>query len=186
MKNDAINKSNRKFLDTFPLCHEVCHRNIIYTLWIFLILYPFHQYYYFQFEFTKWDPLLFTGVMAFILGLNLTVTLNQRFKITLKRLLIRKIIKLEGEEKNIFSIKLEEHAQYCARIGGIVVAIIILVAFSVILINNFSWQQALLGRAESFGGYIAGTYLGRMVSYGQLGWQLQKQSIEVQSAPLTR
>jgi hypothetical protein len=182
MANDTASTANKNFLDAFPLCHNSCHQKIIYALWLFLILLPFYQYYYFQLDFAQWDLLLFTGIMTFIFGLNLVADLNQRFNLTLKRLLIRRIIKFEGEEEWFFD-RLEKHAQYCARIGGIIVAFAILCAFSIVLINNFFWQRVLLGVIESFGGYIAGTYLGRMVSYGQLGWQLKKEAVKIEVQP---
>ena len=176
-------RSAGSFLDLLPTCNTTCHRNNIFALWLFLFFLPFHQYYYFQFELTQWDLLLFTGVLTFILGLNLAEGLNKRFLFTLNRMITRGIIKIDSQEKKIFFKQLETHTQQCARIGGIVVAILLLGSFVVVLINDFYLQRAVLAVAESMGGYIAGTYLGRMVGYGQLGWLLTKKSIKVEAQP---
>ncbi len=173
----------RRFLNLLPVCGKSCHRRIIYVLWAFLFLLPIQQYYSFQFEFTRWDLLLFTGVMTFILGLNLTANLHRRFRLTLNRLILRGVIKVSPEQKRLLFEHLEQYAQDCARIGGLVVSIMILGAFAVVLLHAFFWQRALLGIAEGVGGYIAGTYLGRMVSYGLLGRQLEKKSIEIKTQP---
>lgn len=184
MEDNNTSKSKKRFIDAFPLCHKSCQRYIIYTLWLILILLPIYQYYYYRFEFLQWDLLLFTGVVAFILGLRLVADVRKRFELTLSRLMIREVLKIGGEEKNKFFDQLEENAQDWARIGGIMAAVAIIGAFVVVLLQDFFWQRALLGIAETLGAYIVGTYLGRMASYGQLGWQLEKESVEIEMQPL--
>ncbi len=104
-------RPRHRFLDWLPVCGKSCHRRIIYVLWAFLFILPFQQYYSFQFEFTRWDLLLFTGVMTFILGLNLTTNLPRRFKLTLNRLILRGVIKVSPEKKRLLFEHLEQHAQ---------------------------------------------------------------------------
>ncbi|HEB69105.1 MAG TPA: hypothetical protein ENI88_05725 [Desulfobulbus sp.] len=183
MENKAIGSLTHRFLNLFPLCNAKCHQYVISILWLLLFLFPFQQYYSFQLELTQWDLLFFTGILAFILGLNLVEGLNDRFTLTLNRLITRGIIKVDAQRKKIFFNHLERHAQDWARIGGIVAAILILGAFTVVLINDFYWQMVLLAAAESMGGYIAGNYLGRMVGYGLLGRQLIKESIRIETQP---
>lgn len=183
MEKKIVSTPRHRLLDSLPICGKSCHRKVIYVLWAFLFILLVQQYYSFQFEFTRWDLLLLTGVMTFILGLNLTANLHRRFKLTLNRLILRGVIKVSPEKKRLLFEHLEQHSQYWARIGGLVVSIMILGAFGVVLLRTFFWQLALLGIAESIGGYIAGTYLGRMVSYGLLGRQLQKASIEIKTQP---
>ncbi len=182
MEDKKTSKSKKRFIDAFPLCHNSCQRYIIYALWLILLLILIYQYYDCRFDFGQWDLLLLTGMVAFILGLRLVADVRNRFELTLSRLQIREVLKIE--EKNKFFDRLEENAQNWARIGGIMAALAIFGAFVVVLLQEFLWQQALLGIAEALGAYIAGTHLGRMASYGQLGWQLEKESVEIEVQPL--
>lgn len=183
MENINTSKSKKTFLNGFPLPHESCHRFIIYTLWLILILLLIYQYCYYRFEFLQWDLLLLTGLLTFILGLRLIGGVRKRFELTLSRLLTREVLKIEEEGRNEFFDQLEENAQNWARIGGIIGAVAMVGAFVFALFQDFFWQRALLGIAEAIGAYIAGTYLGRIASYGQLGWQLKKRLVEIEMQP---
>jgi len=184
MEDEKTSKSKKRFIDVFPLCHKSCQRYIIYTLWLILILLLIYQYYLYRSDFRQWDLLLLTGVLAFILGLPLAADVRNRFELTLSRLQIREVLKIGEEEKNKFFDRREKNAQNWARIGGIMAAVAMIGAFVVVLLQEFLWQQALLGIAEALGAYIAGTHLGRMASYGQLGWQLEKESVKIEVQPL--
>ena len=179
MKRDNSSTLRLRFIHKLPLCDKSCRRYVIYALWLFLALLPFHEYYQNKFDYTQWDLLLITGVATFILGLNLVASLRGHFDSTLDRLLVRRIFRIDKEAKTQFIDRLEKHAQDWSRRGGIIAAFAILSAFAFVLYNEFYWPRALLGIGETIGGYIVGTYLGRMASYGQLGWQLKKESVEI-------
>lgn len=180
MKDKKAAASKKHFIDLLPLCQASCQRYIIYGLWSILLLLLLYQYYLFDFNFSQWDLLLLTGVLTFILGLQLVVDVRKRFERTVSRLYVREVLKIGKKEKDELLKRLEENAQNWARGGGIIAALAILGAFLVAL----GQQQPLLSIAEVLGGYLAGTHLGRMASYGQLGWQLEKESVEIEVQPL--
>ncbi len=151
---------------------------------ILLSLLLFYQFFCFRFEFVKWDMLLITGLITYILGCNLAAGLKLRFEFTIKRLLIRKVITTKGKDNSVLG-KFDKHAQKVSWVFSIVVAIFLFVAFSIVLFKNFSWQWVILGIIETYFGYIGGAYVGRMISYGRLGWQLRKdESITIEVKPL--
>jgi len=180
MKDKKASASKKHFIELLPLCQKSCQRYIIYGLWSILLLLLLYQYYLFAFNFSRWDLLLLTGVLTFILGLQLVSDLQTRFERTVSRLYVRKVFNIGEKEKDELLERLEKNAQNWARAGGMIAALTILGAFLVAL----GQQQPLLSIAEILGGYLAGTHLGRMASYGQLGWQLEKESVEIKVQPL--
>lgn len=172
-----------RLINKLPLCDKPCQHNVIYILWLVIVLMPFHEYYQHQFNFPQWDLLLITGLLTFILGLNLVVFVQIRFNRTVERLLLRGSLKIDDDDQNKFVGRLEKHAQRWARVGGIIATVAILAAFSIVLSNNFNWPRAMLGLGEAIGAYIVGNYLGRMASYGQLGWQLNRESASIEVQP---
>lgn len=177
-------KPIKRFIDTLPLCQNTCQHYTVYTFWTVLMLLPILQYYENGVNFLQWDLLLITGMLTFILGLRMIAGIKDRFEYTLSRLLTRKIFIIEAGDKNQLLQHIEENAQNWARIGGLLAALAMIVAFSAALLNNYLWQRALLGVAETLGAYIAGNMLGRMASYGQLAWVLEKESIVIKAKPL--
>lgn len=180
--NDFIPKKN--FISLFPLCGKSCQNYIVYISWfIFVVLFIF-QYYSYKLIFSQWDLLLLTGIITFIIEFNFVVKIREYFELTLSRLLIRGAFQIEDREKDNFFYQLEETAQYWARIGGILATVVFSIAFLSLLVDKFSFSLLLLGIIESTGAYIGGSYFGRMASYGQLGWKLEKESIKIKMNPL--
>ena len=152
-------------------------------LWLVLLLLPIHQFYYFGTVITQWDALLFSGLLAFMFGLHLIGGLRERFENTVHRLMNRGALRIDESQVGRLFIPIERHAQYWARLGGVLAFLAIGAAFLIVLSGDFIWQRALLGIADALGAYVAGTYLGRMASYGQFGWQLQMDAIDVELQP---
>ena len=173
----------KKLLSKLQLCQNSCRRYVIYILFLLLCIFPFHEYYRYKFNFAQWDLLLFTGLIALMLGLYLVGSVHVRFHRTVERLLARETLKIADDQKNLFLQELEAKASFWARCMGIVAAIAMLTAFAIALSQVFYWPRAVLGIGETIGAYIAGNYLGRMASYGLLGWQLEKESIQVVVQP---
>lgn len=184
MKKFYSNVSLKSLINTLPLCKNSCERYFAYLLGLSIIPLTFHEYYHHKFVFQHWDLLLFTGVGTLIIGLRLASGLRKRFELTISRLLNREVFKIARKDKNEFFDQIEKQAQIWARIGGIIAAVSIFVAFIVVFNKDHVWQRALLGIVETLIAYIAGTYLGRMASYGQLGWKLVKDSVEIEVQPL--
>jgi hypothetical protein len=183
MTGNQGNPIASRFIARLPLCEGRCRRYIIYLLVAFLLVLPFHEYCSQQFNFEQWDLLLFTGVAAFIVGIWLYAVVRERFDLTVNRLLSRGTFKVGEAERAAFIERLEMHGRVWAGIGGLIAAVAMLVAFAIALSRAFLFSRLLLGLAEVGGAYIAGSYLGRMASYGQLGWHLNSEPVEVLVQP---
>jgi hypothetical protein len=181
-KHFMLEKVHR-LIQLLPLCNNRCREYLITALWIFLLIYPVHQYYYFKNEFTQWDLLLFSGVATFIVGLRIVADVPVRFRETIARLQKRQVLNLGSMSREELFQQLGEAGNLWARVVGLLAALTVAAAFVYALIISPDWQRALLGVAEVFGAYIAGTYLGRMASYGQLGRSLQKMNLPVKVDP---
>ncbi len=180
--NEAYSIASR-FIDKLPLCESRCRSYVIYLLLVFLLILPFHEYYRQQFNFEQWDLLLITGVASFLLGIRLYGVVRERFGLTLERLLARGTFKIDDAERDAFIDRLEMRGRLWAGIGGLVAMTAMLAAFAIVLSQKFLLSRLLLGLAEAAGAYIAGTYLGRMANYGQLGWHLKSEPVEVRIQP---
>lgn len=173
----------RPYFAWLPVCGESCQRRVRGLLWLFLLALPAHQYLHFGVEVAQWDLLLFTGVLALVLGLRLVSDLRGRLEITIERLVARGVARLgERSIESVFE-EIERHAVNGARLGGVLTAMAMAGAFTVTLLAEYSTQRALLGVAESALGYIAGNVVGRMVSYGRLGWRLRGYGVEIALEP---
>ncbi len=180
-----MNKTMHKLFRFLPLCNSRCHRYLITALWLFLLLYPAHQYYYFEFDLSQWDLLLFTGVATFIAGLHIVATVPEKFQDAVTRLQNRRIIIFDETNLEQLFQQIREEGDLWARIVALLAALAMTIAFVVALTNkNFDWQMVLLGVGEIIGAYIAGTYLGRMANYGQFGWHLKKLGLQINTNPL--
>jgi hypothetical protein len=183
MKSSSSSSFIVRCISIFPLCGRACRRCIHFILILLLILLPFHEYYQYRFELTQWDLLLFTGLGALILGLYLAGSVDVYFTRTVERLLARGSLKLNAQESARFFDQLEVNARNWSRGVGVVVAVAMLVAFAIALSQDFTWPRAVLGIGETIFAYVAGNHLGRMVSYGLLGWQLKSRKVEVVVQP---
>ncbi len=173
----------KKIVNPLPVCDAVCLQYTISFLWFAFFILPFHQYYYYRLHFTQWDLLLFTGILAFIIGLSQIRDLRRRFEITLRRLVHRKVIHIDQDNIPSFFSRIEENAKSWAKICGIISAAAMFAAFAVVLLNDFFWQRLLLGIFETICAYIAGTFIGRMISYGQIGRFLMKEEAKIELQP---
>lgn len=183
MNAQADPDAERGPLHWLPLCGPTCQSRVIRLLWLVVLVLPAYQLQVSGLEFMQWDLLLFSGLLAFILGLKLIAGLKQRFENTIQRLIQRKVLLLPENAIDAFFAQLEGHARDWARLAGLVCALAMALAFGIALAQDFQWPRALLGLAEVPAAYIAGTYLGRMASYGQVGWQLQAQGISLGLQP---
>lgn len=167
-----------------PVCGDRCQRVTIVALYLFLLGYPFHQYYVFGMAFLQWDLLLFTGVAMFIIGLKFVAAAPQKVCQAISRLTDRRILKFEVISQKEFCTLLFTRADNWARIIGILTAVAMLIAFIVSLSISFTWSRVVLAFGEVLGAYIAGNYLGRMIGFGYLGSELEKAGISIECDPV--
>lgn len=167
-----------------PLCGPKCRQTTVRLLWLFLLLYPIHQYFSFGTTFTQWDLLLFSGVATFILGLRWVDQLPDQLQHTLTRLERRGVLRFEAVSKENFIDTIEKKGHGWARATGMFCALAMLLVFGYVLSIAFTYERVLLGVAEILGAYVCGNYLGHMIGYGRLGAELKKASVGIKVDPL--
>ena len=172
-----------KVFKLLPICHDRCCSNLIKALIVLLLIYPVHEYYYFQLEFTNWDLLLFSGIATFILGLHLARGMPVRFRECITRLENRQVFEFGNMSLEDLFEEINKKGDFWARIIGLIAALGIALAFIDVFLKDYYWPRIFLGIAEAFGAYIAGNYLGRMASYGQLGGMLKSYDITIKVDP---
>jgi uncharacterized membrane protein len=136
-------------------------------------------------DFFAWDILLISGFLTFVAGLMIAQGSRERLERMLDRLANRG--SLTGETLTNIEVGLEARTRGWIRAGGLVVAASILIAFTVVIWLNRGTPRAtslmFLGLFEAGWGYIAGRYLGRMASYGCLGWFLNTMHARITVKP---
>ena len=152
---------------------------IVYSALIFFLLDQWRDH--------AWDPLLISGIGALILGIHLSQGIPKKMKKNLMRLVNRKALNLTVETLEDFQTRIGNRAARWAHRGGLLVAISMLMALLYAFSKAFKQVPPAvklpLMLFETLGGYIAGRYLGRMASYGRLGWILKKEKISLMLEP---
>ena len=108
----------------------------------------------------------------------LALNIPQKMEDALSRLVNRGVLQTTEEGLQRFKIDLQRRTTAWSRMGGMIVAIAILIAFVAAFRQPFPLGKIPLTIMEVCGGFIAGWYLGRMASYGTLGLLLKKSKKE--------
>jgi hypothetical protein len=115
------------------------------------------------------DVMLVTGVLAFVIGIDMARSIPARLHRAIKRLLDRNVLDMTPEGRSAFEERLEQRVRPWAFAGGLVVAVIILVAWLVVMSDlpaQGRRDRLWLVVFECLCGWVAGEKLGRMVAYG--------------------
>jgi hypothetical protein len=116
-----------------------------------------------------WNVMLVTGVVAFVIGIDMARSIPARLHRAIKRLIDRDVLDMTSEGRSAFEERLEQRVRLWAVVGGLVVAAIILVAWLVVMSDRSAqirWGDLWLVVFECLCGWVAGERLGRMVAYG--------------------
>lgn len=119
----------------------------------------------------EWDYLLLTGIAAFWFGLLVVESMDDEFNNLLSRLVERGVLPAGLDQSSLTQL-LDEKANLAARSVALISALAMLLAFAGSVYYDPHFDKALLALPESIGAYIAGSYLGRMVSFGRLSTHL--------------
>lgn len=166
-----------------PLCGHRCQRYSLTLLSFFLVVYCFWEFLRFGPDPADWDVLLISGVAAFIVGLLLVQSIPSKLEKSLDRLVNRGAFEITAKKLDIFKRLLDTRVNIWARSVGLIAALAMLLAFLVAFSGRFSVERIFLTIAEVAGAYIAGLWLGRMACYGQLGWLVKRESIQMHIVP---
>ncbi len=131
-------------------------------------------------DFFRWDWMLISGVVAFIIGMQWSKTIPSQLTASLTRLANRDVLLADTEQLAQFNTTLAIRADVWAHQVGIIAAAAIVVAFLV----PFGFRKLVLMTLEGVGGYLGGRYLGRMASYGTLQRVMRREGLQIKVQPL--
>jgi hypothetical protein len=149
---------------------------------ITLILLVLNEIHIFGTYLPAWDWLFVSGWITFLLTFRVTFWLPDRVDEVLDRLAASRVLvdcndklgELAGSDNKLgdFKQELHESARDAARVGGIVVAAILALGWLVAKRSAlpFYFLTVLL---EVVGAFLAGSFIGRAVSYSRLGQRLK-------------
>lgn len=171
-----------------PSCGERCQRYTLALLVLILVIYSLFELYRVGSDLVNWDLLIISGVFAFLVGLWLARTIPDKFQSTLDRLADRGVLigtkgKTPKDDLENLKSTLDRRAEIWARAVAVVLAVAMMAAYLVAYREGFTVVRIFVATAEVIGAYIAGTLLGRMACFGQFGWILGKQAIEIKVVP---
>jgi hypothetical protein len=124
----------------------------------------------------NWDLLFLTGVLAFVLAVEMAERVPGRMSAAFDRLEARGVLELTKEARERFNERSEERGRKWALLGGLAVALIILAAWIVVLGPQWPARFVLSDPVmlfECLCGWVAGERIGRMVAYG-VSWRPYK------------
>ncbi|UCH60155.1 MAG: hypothetical protein JSV61_01410 [Anaerolineales bacterium] len=143
-----------------------------------------NEYFLFGFDFTRWDPLLISGELTFIIALRLAFTIPAKVNETIDRLIHRGTLQSSPEQLTTFNTNLKTRSERWADWTGILLGLLTLAAF----LLGFGIQEALVRQPfftfpAMLGAYFVGRLLGRTVLYGRLGSLLRVEKISILVQP---
>jgi hypothetical protein len=130
--------------------------------------------------------MLVTGVLAFVIGVDMARSIPARLHRAIKRLIDRNMLDMTAEDRSAFQDRLEQRVRPWAAAGGLVGAAIILAAWLAVMAD---WPAQARRYTLSFVvlqclcGWVAGEKLGRMVAYGFFWRPLNRDGARLRLVP---
>jgi hypothetical protein len=121
----------------------------------------------------KWDLLLFTGVLAFVIAVEMADRVPGRFAAAFGRVRARGVLDMTAEARERFDKRLDERVRKWTAVGRPVVALIIFAIWIAVLGPQWPARFALsdpLMLFECLCGWVAGERVGQMIAYG-VSWR---------------
>jgi len=158
------------------------NRGLFYALGLFLLSFCYMEYRRAGLAWSRWDLMLISGVLAFMVALALVQTIPLRMSQTLNRLAKRSVFELSDEALAGLQQKMHQRGQLFSKVGAIVVGLAILAAF-LAAYRGAILRQIPLTLLEVFLGTVAGYYVGQMIAYGTLGQLSMSEEVSVNPKP---
>jgi len=166
-----MKKEASRWLDIFS-------RGLLYAIGLLVLAVCYMYYRELGWDWTSWDLMLISGLLAFILALYLARTIPARMEQTIERLAKRGVFEVTDQALADFQSKFETRARRFAQVGAFVIGLIILISFFMAFKTNIR-SRIPLTALEIFLGAVAGYYIGQMVAYGTLGNLTRSERISV-------
>lgn len=160
----------------------VFSRWLLYALGLLLLGLCYREYRRAGLVWIRWDLMLISGVLAFMLALALVQTIPLRLSQTLDRLAKRSVFEISEEGLDLLRKKMEERVQLFSKIGAVAVGLIILGAF-LFAFGGIPGYQIGLIVLEVFLGAVAGYYIGQMIAFGTLGQLSVREQVSISPKP---
>lgn len=147
-----------------------------------LALLILNEFYIFGTSLRSWDWLYVSGWITFLLTFKVTFLLPDKVDTALSRLAASQILDDSRNQLNGFKQELHESGRRAARIGGIIVAAALVLAWIVAKRGALpSYFISML--LEAVGAFLAGSFIGRAVNYSLLGQRLKKERFTINVEP---
>jgi len=159
---------------------NVFSRSLLYIIGLLVLGLFYREFKQHGQEWQRWDFMLISGLLVFILALYIARSIPNRMAQTLVRLANRGAFKLAGDDLDHFQSKMIARGRRFGQVCAVVVGAAILVAFLIAYKDNII-NQLSLTLLETFLGLVAGYYIGLMVAYGTMGQLAQKERVEIVS-----
>lgn len=127
----------------------------------------------------RWDWMLISGVITFIIGILLAKSIPKKLTLTLVRLVNREALLVDTEQLEKLKTRLEIRARIWEDRVGLFSMVAIMIAF--LVSTGFSSMQLMI--VEVIAAYFAGVYLGRIASYGMLKQMLDREALPLKVQP---
>lgn len=129
-----------------------------------------------------WDPLLVSGIIVFLIAIQMAFQIQSKFNEMLNRLVHRDTLESNEKKLGVLKADLQNGIRRLSIIIGMLLAVSLL--FSFLYRSGTSFIARIpITLLESAGGFIAGTLLGQMCGYGRLGSLLKKHHITLKIQP---
>jgi hypothetical protein len=166
----------------FRAAENWLRRHYLHVTVVTFILLILNEFYVFGAHLPGWDWLFVSGWITFLLTFKATFLLPDKVDAVLSRLAASRVLEDSNNELGDFKQGLHESARGAARIGGVIAAAVL--ALGWILAKRGALPFYLLTvLLEVAGAFLAGSFIGRAISYSRLGQRLKNEGFSINADP---
>ena len=166
----------------FRAAENWLRRHYLHVTVATLILLILNEFYAFGTYPPDWDWLFVSGWITFLLTLKATFLLPDKVDEVLKRLAVSQVLDDRNNELGDFKQGLHESARGAARVGGVIVAATLALGW-IVAKRGALPLYFLTVLLEVVGAFLAGSFIGRAVSYSRLGRRLKNEGFSINVDP---
>lgn len=160
----------------------VLSRYLLYVIGFLVLIFCYMEYRRAGLVLIRWDWMLISGLIAFIIALYFARTIPSRMTQTLHRLANRGAFVLDPQNLDFLKARMNDRARFFASIGALFVGLAILVAF-MFAYGDRILQKLPLTILETSLGLVAGYYIGQMIAYGTMGQLANSENVPIIAQP---
>jgi len=162
-------------------------RIVPFVVVFILILSVAYDFRFARSDLLKWDFMLISGYIAFLLTLPWLFQIPRQFNTTLKRLITRGIFCSPQNSNELLISQIHKKELLCSRLGAMLLCVVITTAYIVIYwkyFTDFQLLKIMEAALGSFCSFLAGKYVGKFVLYTNIiSIGLVKKKINVNVLP---